>query len=174
MVSPAPASRPVFDSYALPLSRRREGPATAVSLVVHIAIAALVIWRGAVLVESGGGGGSGPRGGGGGGGRPELSWIALPIPELAHAEAGRPTPPPAVTVPTVAMPLAEPVKIEVSHAPPVLATTVPVAVGTGDGTTGGPGSGPGSGGGAGTGTGTGSGSDNGPGSGGKSGDIFGP
>jgi len=167
--------RPVFDSYALPLPRRREGPAAALSFVVHVTIAMLVLWRGAVLFEGGGGGGSGPRGGGGGGGRPALSWVALPIPEMAHAEAVRPAPPPpAVTVPTVAPPLTEPVKIDVPHASPTLATAPPVVVGTGDGTTGGPGSGPGSGGGAGAGAGTGAGSDVGPGSGGKTGDIFGP
>ncbi|HEY7194569.1 MAG TPA: hypothetical protein VH439_12590 [Gemmatimonadales bacterium] len=167
--------RPLFDSYALPLTKRRQGAAAALSFAVHVTIAILVLWRGAVLFEGGGGGGSGPRGGGGGGGRPALSWVALPIPELAHAEAVHPTPPPpAVTVPTVAAPLTEPVKIEVPHSPPVLATTPPVVVGTGDGTTGGPGAGPGSGGGTGTGTGTGAGSDVGPGSGGKAGDIFGP
>jgi protein TonB len=164
------ASRPAFDSYALPLSRRREGsgPAAALSLLAHIAIAILVLWRGATLFASGGGGGStGPRGGGGGGGQPAMSWVALPPLAAASAEhdvvKAEPTPPPVVTVPTVTPPPAEPVKIDV---PLTTQTTPPVAVGTGNGTTGGPGSGPGSGGGQGTGTGTGVGSDSGPGSGG--------
>jgi len=173
MTSPTP--RPVFDSYELPLPKRSQGPGAALSFLVHVSIAVLVLWRGAVLFEGGGGGAAGPRGGGGGGGAPALSWVALPIPQVAHAEAVRPTPPPpAVTVLTVVTPPTEPVKIELSHAPPILATTAPVVVGTGDGTTGGPGEGPGSGGGKGTGTGTGVGSDVGPGSGGKAGDIFGP
>jgi periplasmic protein TonB len=166
--------RPLFESYALPLPRRREGPAAAVSFVAHVLIAVLVLWRGAVLFESGGGGGSGPRGGGGGGGRPAVSWVALPT--LASAQAPAPaTPPPAVTVPTVAEPLTDPVKLDVPQ--PIVATApsaAPAPVGTGDGTAGGPGSGPGSGGGKGTGTGTGTGSDAGPGSGGSASDIFAP
>lgn len=169
----SPSSRPPFDSYALPLPRRREGSAAAVSLIAHVAIAVLVLWRGAVLFESGGGGGQGPRGGGGGGGRPAMSWVALPMPAAAQQETARPTPPPpAVTVPTVATPLTEPVKLDLPSR--TLAIVPPAAVGTGDGTTGGPGEGPGAGGGVGTGTGTGKGSDTGPGSGGDVGDIFGP
>lgn len=159
----------MFDSYALPLPRRRQGPATVLSFLVHVTIAGLVLWRGAALFENGGGGGTGPRGGGGGGGRPAVSWVALPIPAAPRAEAV-PTAPPAVTVPTVAAPLTEPVKIELP--PPTIVTTPPAVVGTGDGTTGSPGQGPGSGGGVGTGTGTGTGSDAGPGSGGSASDIF--
>lgn len=161
-------SRPIFDSYALPLPQRREGPATALSFLAHVAIAILVLWRGAALFESGGGGGTGPRGGGGGGGRPAVSWFALPTtssPQLTTTPQTQ-----AVTVPTVATPVTEPVKIDLP--PPTVAITPPVAVGTGDGTAGGPGKGPGTGGGTGTGTGTGTGSDAGPGSGGKASDIF--
>lgn len=169
----SPSPRPVFDSYALPLPRRREGSAHAVSFVVHVTIALLVLWRGAVLFETGGGGGTGPRGGGGGGGRPAVSWVALPMPAAAQQEPSRPTPPPppAVTVPTVAAPITVPVKLDV---PPPALTLRSNAVGTGAGTTGGPGEGPGSGGGTGTGTGTGTGPDAGPSSGGAANDIFGP
>lgn len=159
--------RRAFDSYALPLPRRREGPGAALSLAAHLAIAILILWRGAELFATGGGGGgTGPRGGGGGGGRAAMSWVALPPLAAAPAENAiakpEPTPPPAVTVPT-ATPLAtEPVKIDI----PLAATTPPVAVGTGNGTSGGPGAGPGTGGGQGTGAGTGAGTDSGPGSGG--------
>jgi len=167
-VTSSPAPRPVFDRYALPLPRRREGPAAALSFIVHVTIAVLVLWRGAALFENGGGGGSGPRGGGGGGGRPAVSYFALATPLAAQAQETRPAP--AVTVPTVAPPVAEPVKLDVP--PPTIALTPPAAVGTGDGATGGPGQGPGSGGGTGTGTGTGTGADAGPGSGGSASDIF--
>ncbi len=163
-----PTSRPVFDSYALPLPQRRDGPAAALSFIVHMAIVILVLWRGAALFEGGGGGGTGPRGGGGGGGRPAVSWLALPNPPASQAEAV----PQArtVTVPTAAAPVVEPVKIELP--PPSVAIAPPAALGTGDGTTGGPGQGPGRGGGTGTGTGTGTGADAGPGSGGDASDIF--
>ena len=165
-----PTSRPLFDSYALPLPQRREGLAAALSFLAHVAIAILVLWRGAALFEGGGGGGTGPRGGGGGGGRPAVSWFALPTPSSARAEPALQAP--AVTVPTVAPPppIAEPVKLELP--PPTVSITPPAAVGTGDGTTGGPGQGPGTGGGTGTGTGTGTGADAGPGSGGSASDIF--
>ena len=163
-----PTSRPVFASYALPRPQRREGPAAALSFLAHVAIAILVLWRGAALFEGGGGGGAGPRGGGGGGGRPAVSWLALPTASSAQTETAPHAP--AVTVPTVAAPLAEPVKIDLP--PPTVAIAPLAAVGTGDGTTGGPGQGPGSGGGTGTGTGTGTGADAGPGSGGNASDIF--
>ncbi len=167
-----PTSRPLFDSYALPLPQRREGPAAALSFLAHVAIAILVLWRGAALFEGGGGGGTGPRGGGGGGGRPAVSWFALPTPSSARAEAAPQAA--AVTVPTVAPPppVTEPVKLELP--PPTFSITPPAAVGTGDGTTGAPGQGPGTGGGTGTGAGTGKGADAGPGSGGGASDIFGP
>ncbi len=150
------------------MPRRREGPAAAFSFLAHAAIAMLVLWRGAALFEGGGGGGTGPRGGGGGGGRPAVSWFTLPSTPAAQAEAVPQAP--AVTVPTVAAPLTEPLKIDLP--PPTVALAPPAAVGTGDGTRGGPGQGPGSGGGTGTGTGTGTGADAGPGSGGNASDIF--
>lgn len=157
-----PSPRPLFDSYKLPLPRRREGPAAAVSFLAHLAIAVLVLWRGAALFESGGGGGTGPRGGGGGGGRPSISWFTLP--SVSTPQAHDIPPAPAVTVPTAAVPVPEPVKLDVP--PPPLVVAPPAAVGTGEGTTGGPGEGPGTGGGIGSGTGTGVGVDSGPGSGG--------
>ncbi len=158
----------LFTAYSLPLPRRRQGPAAALSLLAHVTIAFLVLWRGAALLE-GGGGGSGPRGGGGGGGRPVVTWFTLPpgsAPQALDVPAA-----PAVTVPTVALP--DPVKIDIPDltptAPPPAAA---VPVGTGSGTSGGPGQGPGSGGGQGTGTGPGSGSEAGPGSGGAAGYIL--
>ena len=164
----------MFDSYALPLPQRREGPAAALSVLAHVAIAILVLWRGAALFANGGGGGSGPRGGGGGGGRPAVSWFALPLP-APPARAENVPPAAAVTVPTVAL-VTEPVKIHIP-APTLVVTPPPTptaVVGTGDGTTGGPGQGPGSSGGTGTGSGTGTGADAGPGSGDSASDIFGP
>ena len=162
-----PETPPLFNAYSLPLPRRRQGPAALVSLIAHMTIGVLVLWRGAALL--GGGGGSGPRGGGGGGGQPAVTWFTLPAgsaPQALDVPA-----PPAVTVPSVALP--DPVKIDV---PPLeqIAPPPPAAVvaGTGTGTTGGPGQGPGSGGGQGTGTGPGTGSDAGPGSGGEAGYIL--
>ena len=160
----------MFDSYALPQPRRREGPAAALSFLAHIAIAILVLWRGAALFEGGGGGGSGPRGGGGGGGRPAVSWFAIPA--ISSAQAHDIPQPPAVTVPTVAVPAMEPVKIDVPPPAVVVAPPPSAAVGTGAGTTGGAGQGPGSGGGRGTGAGTGVGADSGAGSGGNASDII--
>jgi len=160
-------SRPVFASYSLPLPRRREGPAAVLSFLAHVTIAILVLWRGAALL-GGGGGGSGPRGGGGGGGRPAVSWFALP--SFSTPQAHDVPAPPAVTVPTVAVPAPEPVKIDVP--PQIVVITPPAAVGTGAGTSGGPGQGPGTGGGKGLGAGTGIGADSGAGSGGNAGDIF--
>ena len=95
------------------------------------------------------------------------SWFALPAPSAPQA---RDIPAaPTVTVPTVSVPLPEPVKIEI---PTTAAVLPPAAIGTGAGTTGGPGQGPGTGGGKGTGTGTGTGADTGAGSGGGAGYIF--
>jgi hypothetical protein len=132
-----------------------------------LAIAVLVLWRGAALFEQGGGGGEGPRGGGGGGGRPAVSWFALPAASAPQAQDIPAAP--AVTVPALAVPLPDPVKIDV----PLSSIVAPAApVGTGAGTTGGPGQGPGTGGGQGTGTGPGKGADSGSGSGGDASYIF--
>lgn len=162
---------PLFTAYSLPLPRRRQGPAAAASLLAHLAVAVLVLWRGAALLE-GGGGGTGPRGGGGGegGGRPVVTWFTLPT---ASAPLALDMPPaPVVTVPIVALP--DPVKIEVPSLDPtlVLPPAAAAPAGTTTGTTSGPGQGPGSGGGQGTGSGPGSGSDAGPGSGGEAGYIL--
>jgi hypothetical protein len=140
------------------------------SFLAHLTIAILVLWRGAALFEAGGGGGTGPRGGGGGGGRPAVSWFALPATSAPQEHEVPQALPPTVSVPTVAVPLTEPVKIDLP--PPSVVMTPPVAVGTGEGTTGGAGQGSGTGGGRGTGTGTGAGADTGSGSGGDARDIF--
>src|SRR5213593_132781 len=122
-----PPSRPAFDSYSLPLPQRRDGPAAALSFLVHVAIAILVLWRGAALFASAGGGGAGPA----------LSWFALPNPPASQADAVRQAP--AVTVPTAAAPVVEPVKLDVPPRVPAI-TIAPLApVGTGEGTAGGPG-----------------------------------
>jgi hypothetical protein len=142
-----PGTLPRFTAYSLPLARRRQGPAAAASLLAHVAVAFLVLWRGAALL-AGGGGGTGARGGGGGGGRPAVTWFTLPT---ASAPVALDMPP-----------------LEPTPVPPPVA---PPTTGTSTGTTGGPGQGPGSGGGQGTGTGPGSGSDAGPGSGGEAGYI---
>src|SRR5947209_6157817 len=165
-------TRPLFDSYSLPVQRRRQGPAAALSFAAHLAIAILVLWRGAELFEGGGGSGTGggPRGGGGGGGRPAVSWFALPTPSSPIAAAIPPAP--TVTVPTVAAPVTERVKLDMPPPAPTVALAPPTAIGTGEGTAGGPGEGPGTGGGKGTGTGPGVGADSGSGSGGAASDIF--
>lgn len=138
------------------------------SLLAHLAIAAAVLWRGAALFERGaGGGGEGPRGGGGGGGRPAVSWFALPAPSAPQAQEVPAAP--AVSFPTLALPLPEAVKIDV---PLSTIVTTAAPVGPGAGTTGGPGQGPGTGGGKGTGTGPGAGADSGSGSGGDASYIF--
>ena len=163
-----PDTPPLFTAYSLPVRRRPQGPAAALSLLAHVAIAVIVLWRGAALLQ-GGGGGTGPRGGGGGGGRPVVTWFTIPA--ASAAQALDVPAPPAVTVPTVALP--DPARIDV---PPLEAIVAPppatAATGTGTGTTGGPGQGPGSGGGQGAGTGPGRGNDVGPGSGGEAGYIL--
>lgn len=163
-------TRPAFDAYSLPLPRRRAGPAAAVSLLAHVVIALLVLWRGAVLFErgGGGGGGTGPRGGGGGGSRPAVSWFTLPAASTPRAQDLPAAP--EMTVPTLTTPLPEAVRIDVLLA--TVAVTPPAPVGTDAGTSGGPGQGPGAEGGKGTGTGTGAGRDSGSGSGGDAGYIF--
>ena len=164
-----PPPRPLFNAYSLPLPRRRQGRAAALSLLAHGAAAVLVLWRGAAFVQ-GGGGGTGPRGGGGGGGRPAVAWFTLPAmsaPQAIDVPAA-----PALTALSVALP--DPVKIELPLEPTASLpspSTAAAPVGTGTGTSGGPGQGPGSGGGQGTGAGPGSGSDAGPGSGGEAGYI---
>jgi len=157
-----PQTPPLFNAYSLPLPRRRQGPAAALSLLVHVAIGVVVLWRGAVLL--GGGGGSGPRGGGGGGGQPAVTWFTLPAgvaPQALDVPAA-----PAVTVPSVALP--DPVKIDVrrssrSRRPPAARCGGRRYRHRDDGRAG---AGPRVRGGQGTGTGPGRGSDAGPGSGG--------
>jgi hypothetical protein len=145
---------------------------------VHVAVAILVLWRGAVWFEGSDGDDRGLRSGGKGVDRPAISWVALPPITAPQAETP-PAPTPRVTVPTVAPPRIERVNLAVP--PRVMATTLPTPlpapVGTDEGMsdasapTPAAGSGPDSGGDRETGGGTG-GSDAGPGSGGGAGDIF--
>src|SRR5258708_24910625 len=61
-VLPVPQTPPPFSAYSLPVRRRPQGPAAALSLLAHLAIAVLLLWRGAALLEGGGGGTGPPRG----------------------------------------------------------------------------------------------------------------
>lgn len=106
---------PVFDSYALPLPRRSKGSAAALSVVAHVAIAS-VLWGGTGLFEN--------RRSGGGEGRPSI-WVALPEINSQQAEKS-PTPIPTVTVPTVAPPPLDRVKLDVP--PSVVATALPISL----------------------------------------------
>jgi len=104
-------SRPVFNSYALPQPRRREGPAAALSFLAHIAIAILVLWRGAALFE-GGAAARATRRRGSGGGRGQLVRVASNLAHRrttsrSHRSHG----------PTIAVPASEPVKIDVPPRP---------------------------------------------------------
>lgn len=111
--------RPAFTSYALPLSRGRQGAAAAISLAVHVAIAALVLWGGAMLFKSAAVAAPRPR-------RPVMTWVALPLSTPSQAEAGRPTRAPrAAKVSTLAPPSTTPLKIGI---PPVTLSTKPPAV----------------------------------------------
>ena len=148
--------RPRFDTYHLPLPRRRLGPGAIASLLLHGLLVVLIFWRGAELVS--GGGGAGPLGGGGG--SPAPKFVALPgLPAPVAAEV--PPPPPVVIVaPTPEVLPAEPEPIPVPPAP------VAVAAAGADS-----GAGPGTGGGQGTGAGGGVGAQTGPGTGGPEGYI---
>jgi hypothetical protein len=91
----------VFDSYASPLVRRRQGSAAALSVGVHAAIAMLLLWRGAVVFENSAGTEDRRQ--------PAMSWVVLP--EVNSQEG--------VPVPTVAAPSH---KLSKSDVPPIVAT----------------------------------------------------
>jgi len=155
----------VFNSYALPQPRRREGPAAALSFLAHIAIADSA-WRGAVSRAGARLGPSGAGEAGGGRGR----WFALPATSAAQAHEF--PQPPAVTVPTIAVPASEPVKIDVPRRPSVIAPPPSAAVGSARAPRVERGKGRAPGAGAARATGTGVGADSGAGSGGNASDIF--
>jgi len=160
--SPSPPGlpgRPPFASYRLPLPRRRLGPGTVASLLVHGILIALIFWRGAELVS--GGGGPGPLGGGGGATRAPR-FVSLPSFSAPVAVDVPPVvPPPVVAV----APTPEAVPVE----PEPIVVTQPVVAQAATGADGGVG--PGTGGGQGTGAGTGIGAQTGPGTGGPEGYI---
>jgi len=145
--------RPAFTSYALPLSRGRQGAAAAISLAVHVAIAALVLWGGAMLFRRAAVAAPRPR--------PPVvtTWVTLPPRTSPQAEAGRPARPPrAAKVSTLAPPSTTPLKIGI--APVTLSTKPPAVVVAFEAPRDDRGEGPGS--------------DAGPGSASSAGDIFGP
>jgi len=129
---PAPSPRPAFDRYTLPLPPRRERSATAVSLVMHVAIAFLVLWRGAVMVENAWAGPELPERARGGD-KPATVWVVMP--QLASsqpaASAPAPTPTPrrqaAAKAPAIALPSAEPIKLAVPTSPRVVLFATPTA-----------------------------------------------
>ena len=66
--------RPAF-ALGLPLAPRRTAPSAWLSLVLHGALIAALVWAGAVRLKKPG---TGPTGGGGGGGRPPVNFFVLP------------------------------------------------------------------------------------------------
>lgn len=139
--------------------QRERGPGAVVSLLVHGAIIALVLWQGAEMLGEGGGG-PGARGGGGGRGRARATFFTVPA-YAAPQQVDIPTPPtvtlPVMTTPVIPLDLA---KIDVPQPQPNAAATGPAT-----------GVGPGTGGGQGAGQGPGIGSAVGPGTGGDAGYI---
>ncbi len=139
--------------------QRERGPGTVVSLCIHGAVIALVLWRSAVSLGEGGGG-PGARGGGGGRGRARATFFTVPA-YAAPQQVDIPTPPtvtlPVVTTPVIPLDLA---RIDVPQ-PQANAATGPAT-----------GLGPGTGGGQGAGQGPGIGNAVGPGTGGDAGYIL--
>jgi len=122
--------RPIFDRYKMPRARHRAPSATAVAVAAHVAVALLVLWRGAVRVEDAWGGTPPPESRGVR--RPAITWVALPEFSSSKPEAP-PPPPPTVTVPAVARPLAEPVKLDLPASPRLVLVATPTAIATGSG-----------------------------------------
>ncbi len=157
-------------AFAFSEKRRRSPAGVLVSVVLHVLIGVLLLWRITEdfqrVLDSGSAGG-GPRGGGGGGNG--MVFVSLPAPAAAAPKAV-PVEPPKQT----AAPVPDPVPVT---PPPVIPPPVPeqqqVAVATpvaaasaGDSVTGrGPGEGGGEGGGKGGGSGPGTGTGRGPGEG---------
>ena len=117
------------------------GSAVALSVLMHVAIAILMLWRGMVWFERSGGDGD----------RPAVSWVALAPIASAQAEP-LPTPPTRVTAPTLPPPRIE--RVNLALQPRVVATVLPIPlpaslpgplpdpVGIDVGGSGGPGQGP--------------------------------
>jgi len=180
---PAPFAT-TFDRQLRPGGTFRE---TALSVVLHVGIIALLVWKGSqTFVDANQGLGEGRgRGGGGGGGGVHAVAIFAALSGAHEAPAPPVVPPPVETeqlvVPKIVTPLAEvpPPPRDTTPPPAVTQAAVQPAVpaggpglGEGQGSGTGPGSGSGTGGGAGAGVGTGTGNDSGPGGGG--GTIFPP
>lgn len=134
------------------------------AFLAHLAIIIAVVWRGEELLRSAGRW-KGPAGGGGGGGRPAVTFFTIPA---GSAPLAVDIPAAPRVLPT-AIPLPDPIKLDLPQfrLKPDVQAAVPA--GTTPGTSGGPGSGPGSGGGQGSGTGPGVGAATGPGTGGEGG-----
>jgi len=126
-VSSAP--RPIFDSYTLPLARRRPRSGPTVSIIGHVAIALLVLWRGGVVVESAWGGTRLPESGRSGG-RGATSWVVMPQLPSSQPEAPAARQPPP-TVATIAQRL--PVKLDVPAPSRLVLIAAPAAIAIGNG-----------------------------------------
>ncbi len=166
---------------ATPFGRlvRDRGSARGVilSAVVHLGLAALVLWSGSRLLVADRmpGEGSGRGGGGGGGGGRALLLFQQPAPTAAVAALPVPPPPPLVMPRTPPIPLPEVKPAEIPP-PNLTAEQLLSALNPGSGPGQGPGIGPGAGSGSGGGTGSGRGPGVGPdsGSGGGGGRIYPP
>lgn len=180
-VSPSPEDSAILSRYAFEIipSRRRSSAGTALSLLLHLAIGILLLWRiqeDFARVLDAGNRGDGPRGGGGGGaGR--VAYITLPAPaasapKAVAVETPREEPKPVPVTPTPTPPPVVPPPVQeqppvTTTAPATSATPSPDSVaGRGPGQGGGEGGGTGGGSGPGTGTGRGPGNGTGGGEGG--------
>ncbi|HTI05995.1 MAG TPA: hypothetical protein VL549_11795 [Gemmatimonadales bacterium] len=93
-------------------------PAGAVSVAAHVAVAILVLWRGAVSFDSSSGGDVLRESQEGG--RPAMTWVVLPAITSLQTEAPS-IPSPRITVPAAAAPMVQPVRLD--GPPRVLAIT---------------------------------------------------
>src|SRR2546428_7198895 len=113
----SPSAPPLpLPALRLPTQRRRHGAAAVCASLAHGVLIVGLLWRGAALFA---GGGKGPGPSGGGGGRPAGQFFALPAPSAPQQFDGPAPPavpvadipppgPPALQLPSVAVPHVHP------------------------------------------------------------------